>query len=72
VNKKNIDPATFHVCPVKKGGGDAVSVIDKECFGAPGPEYYGSELGSATKGAGINTNLAAEQGASLMQAECKR
>jgi hypothetical protein len=51
---------------------DAIAVIDSMYCGAPRPEYYREKLGSATKGAGINTSLIAEARTTTLQAECKR
>jgi hypothetical protein len=56
----------------KEEDGDAVAVIDSMYCGAPRPEYYREKLGSATKGAGINTSLIAEARTTTLQAECKR
>jgi hypothetical protein len=57
---------------MKEGDVDAIAVIDSRYFGAPRPEYYREKLGSATKGAGINTSLVAEARTTTWQAGCKR
>jgi hypothetical protein len=48
---------------------DAIAVIDGMSFGAPRPEYYREKLGSAAKGAGINTSLVAEARTIISQVE---
>ncbi len=55
----------------KEEDGDAIAISDSMYFGAPRPEYYREQLGSATKGAGINTSLVAEARTSILQVECK-
>ena len=72
MNKKDIDPANVQIRPMKEEDVDAIAVIDSMYFGAPRPEYYREKLGSATKGAGINTSLVAEARTTILQAECKR
>jgi hypothetical protein len=72
VNKRNIDPANVQICPMKEEDVDAIAVIDSRAFGARRPEYYREKLGSATKGAGINTSLVAVAQTTILQAECKR
>lgn len=71
MNKRNIDPANVQIRPAKEDV-DASAVIDSRAFGAPRPEYYLEKLGSATKGAGINTSLVAVARTIILQAECKR
>ena len=72
MNKKDIDPANVQIRPMKEEDGDGFAVIDSRYFGAPRPEYYRERLGSATKGAGINTSLVAEARTTILQADCKR
>ena len=72
MNKKDIDPANIRIRPMKEKDADATAVIDSMCFGVPRPEYYREELGSAIKGAGINTSLVAEAWTTILQAEGKR
>jgi len=72
VNKKILHPANVQMRPVKEEDVDAIAVIAGMYFGAPRPEYHWEKLGSAGKGAGINTSLAAEARTSMLQAECKR
>ena len=69
--KKDIDPANNQIRPVKEEDVDAIAVIDSMYFGAP-PEYYRKKLGSATKGAGINTSSVAKARTTMLQAECER
>ena len=71
MNKKDIDPANVQIRPMKEEDVDAIAVIDSMYFGAPRPEYYREKLGSATKGAGINTSLVAEARTSISQVDCK-
>ena len=72
MNKRNYHPANVQICPMKEEHVDAIAVIDSMAFGAPRPEYYREKLGSATKGAGINTSLVAVARTTILQAECKR
>ena len=72
MNKKDIDPANVQIRLFKEEDGDAIAVSYSMYFGAPRPEYYREQLGSATKGAGINTSLVAEARMTTLQAECKR
>ena len=69
MNKKDIDPANFQMRPIRQQHVDAG--VDRMCVGAPQPEYCRETLGSASKGAGMNTSLVAEARTSILQAECK-
>ncbi len=72
MNKKDIDSANVQIRPLKEEGTNAVAVFGSMYFGTPGPEYYREKLGSAAKGAGINTSLVAEARTTILQAEGKR
>lgn len=56
---------------MKEENVDAIAVIDSMYFGALRPEYYWEKLGSATKGAGVKTSLAAEGWTSIAQVDGK-
>jgi hypothetical protein len=68
VTKRDIDPANVQISPMREERVDGIAVIG---VGAPRPEYR-ERLGSATKGAGINTYSVAEARTTILQAECKR
>jgi len=72
VNNKDIGPANVQNRPMKEEDVGAVAVIDRLCLRAPRLEYYREKLGSATKGARINTSLGARARTTMLQAECKR
>jgi hypothetical protein len=57
VNEKVIDPENGQIRPKKKEDVNAITVIDRKCFGAPRPEYYREKVGLATKGAGLTLSL---------------
>ena len=69
MNKKDIDPANVQIRPKEEEDVDAIAVIDSMYFGAPRPEYYREKLGSAAKGAGINTSLVAQARIIITQVE---
>ncbi len=62
MNKEDIDPANVRIRPMREEDVNATAVIDSMSLETPRPEYYREELGSATKGAGINTFLVRKRG----------
>ena len=61
----------FRSVSIKEEDVDAIAVSYSMYFGSPRPEYYREQLGSATKGAGINTSLVAEARTTISQVDCK-
>jgi hypothetical protein len=71
VNNKDIDPANVQIRPTEEEDLDAVGLIDSMYFGTPRSEHCGEKLGSAARGAGINTSLVAEARTSISHVDCK-
>jgi predicted N-acetyltransferase YhbS len=57
---KHIDPAQVQIRPMREEDLEEITRIDSMYSGTSRPEYYKEKLATATKGAGINTSLAAE------------
>jgi hypothetical protein len=71
VNKKDIDPTNVQIRTMREEEVDAMAVLGRKYFGAPRPECYQERLGSATRGAGINTSFVAAARTSISQVGCK-
>lgn len=71
MNNKEIGPANFQVRPTEGEDLDAVGVIDSMYFGTPRSGHCGEKLGSAARGARINTSLVAEARTSISHVDCK-
>jgi hypothetical protein len=72
VNNEHVELTNFETRPMREEDVHPNGVIDSMSFGACRPEYYREKLGSATKGAGIDTSLVAQARTTILQAECKR
>jgi hypothetical protein len=64
VNKKDVDPENGQIRPMKKEDVNAITVIERKCFGAPRPEYSGKGW-FGHYGSGINTFFVVEARTSI-------